>query len=112
MIEAARITSPPATSEAISVLASDSRLGDRPPNIAATWFSDAARVANPKRDQRYSAASAAAAATTIPVRMKRSTGMTAPSSETGVWGRTPGSFCGVVPNASTSAGPVDICTPS
>ena len=52
MIDAARIPTPPAISDASSVFAIDSAFGDRPPSIAATSFSEAARVARPKRVQR------------------------------------------------------------
>jgi hypothetical protein len=45
----ARIASAPITRLAISVFARDSRFGDRPARIPDTSFSDAARVARPKR---------------------------------------------------------------
>ena len=50
--EPARIPSVPSSRLASSVLASDSSSGDRPARRAATSFSDAARVASPKRVQR------------------------------------------------------------
>ena len=50
--EPARIPSVPSSRLASSVLASDSSFGDRPARRAATSFSDAARVASPKRVQR------------------------------------------------------------
>ena len=50
--EPARIPSPPSSRLASSVLASDSSFGDRPARLAATSFSDAARVASPKRVHR------------------------------------------------------------
>ena len=50
--EPARIPSVPSSMLASSVLASDSSSGDRPARRAATSFSDAARVASPKRVQR------------------------------------------------------------
>jgi hypothetical protein len=101
VIDAARIPTPPAITDASSVFSIDSRLGERPPSIAATSFSDAARVARPKRVNRYSAARAMASTITIPVRMKRSTGITALSTLTVLWGRTVGSGCWVVPKASS-----------
>jgi hypothetical protein len=52
VIEAARIPTPPAISEAISVFAVETAFGDRPPSMAATSFSDAARVASPNRVHR------------------------------------------------------------
>ena len=52
VIAAARMPTAPAMNEATSVLPSDSNLGDSPPSIAATSFSDAARVARPNRDHR------------------------------------------------------------
>ena len=52
VIDAARIPMPPAITEASSVLTIDSRLGDSPPSIATTSFSDAARVASPNRVNR------------------------------------------------------------
>ena len=48
----ARIPSVPSSRLASSVFASDSSSGDRPARRAATSFSDAARVASPKRVQR------------------------------------------------------------
>ena len=50
--EPARIPSVRASRLASIVLASDSSSGDRPARRAATSFSDAARVASPKRVQR------------------------------------------------------------
>ena len=49
--------SPPATTQASTVFMIARRLGDRPTSIAATSFSDAARVDRPNGVQRYSAAS-------------------------------------------------------
>ena len=46
VIEAASTPSPPATKVASSVLVSASRLGESPISIAATSFSEAARVAS------------------------------------------------------------------
>ena len=54
------------------------RFGDRPASIAETSSSDAALVDSPKGVQRYSAASAAATAITIPASMNRSIGTTRP----------------------------------
>ena len=50
--EPAKMPSVPSRRLAISVFASDSSFGDRPARRAATSFSDAARVASPKRVQR------------------------------------------------------------
>ena len=47
VIDAARMPSAPASSAASSVLTSEIVFGDRPLSIAATSFSDAARVASP-----------------------------------------------------------------
>ena len=52
VIDAARIPMPPAIAEASSVLTIDSRFGESPPSIAATSFSDAARVWSPNRVNR------------------------------------------------------------
>ena len=52
------------------------RFGDCPDRMAATSFSDAARVASPNLVHRYSAQSPAATITTRPARMNLSTGMT------------------------------------
>ena len=49
VIDAARIPMPPAIADASSVFAIDSAFGERPPSIATTSFSEAARVARPKR---------------------------------------------------------------
>ncbi len=49
VIDAARIPMPPAIADASSVFTIDSALGERPPSIAATSFSEAARVRSPKR---------------------------------------------------------------
>ena len=48
-IEAARIPRPPTMTVASSVLASASAFGEKPRSIAPTSFSEAARVASPKR---------------------------------------------------------------
>ena len=48
-IDAARMPSAPTTTVARSVLASASVFGDSPRSIAPTSFSEAARVASPKR---------------------------------------------------------------
>ena len=50
--EPAKMPSVPSRRLASSVFASDSSFGDRPARRAATSFSDAARVASPKRVQR------------------------------------------------------------
>ena len=50
--EPAKIPSVPSRRLASSEFASDSSSGDRPARRAATSFSDAARVASPKRVQR------------------------------------------------------------
>ncbi len=50
--EPAKIPSVPSRRLASSVFASDSSSGDRPARRAAMSFSDAARVASPKRVQR------------------------------------------------------------
>ena len=52
VIEAARTPSPPATYVPSSVLASASRFGESPISIAPISFSEAARVASPKRLSR------------------------------------------------------------
>ena len=52
VIEAARIPTAPAISDASSVFDIDREFGERPPSIAATSFSDAARVASPKEEKR------------------------------------------------------------
>ena len=76
VIEAARIPNPPAISEVIRVFTIEIRFGDWPERMAATSFSDAARVASPNLVHRYSAHSAAATTITRPARMNLSTGMT------------------------------------
>ena len=73
---ATRIPSPPATTLPSAVFTTASSVGDRPTSIAETSFSDAALVESPKGVQRYSAASAAATAITMPARMNRSIGTT------------------------------------
>ena len=50
VIDAARIPMPAGDHRASSVLAIDSAFGERPPSIATTSFSEAARVAKPKRE--------------------------------------------------------------
>ena len=60
----------PPTTEARIVFTSESWFGDRPASIPATSFSDAARVARPKRVQRYVAISSTAIASTIPAIQK------------------------------------------
>src|SRR5512141_3091019 len=55
----------PANAEAATVLTSESSFGDRPASMPYTSFSAAARVAKPKRVQRYKAVSASAISTTI-----------------------------------------------
>ena len=50
--EPAKIPRVPSTRPASIVFASDSSFGDRPARRAATSFSEAARVASPKRVQR------------------------------------------------------------
>ena len=52
VIAAARMPTAPAMNEATRVLPSESRRGESPESIAATSFSDAARVASPNRDHR------------------------------------------------------------
>jgi hypothetical protein len=52
VIAAARIPTPPAISAAISELARPRRVGESPRSIPEISFSDAARVANPKRVRR------------------------------------------------------------
>ena len=52
VIDAARMPIPPAIAEAKSVFTIDSALGESPPSIATTSFSDAARVASPNRVKR------------------------------------------------------------
>ena len=52
VIAAARIPTPPAISAATVEFASASRVGESPRSIPEISFSDAARVASPKRDQR------------------------------------------------------------
>ena len=52
VIAAARMPTAPAMNEATSVLPSESSRGESPASIAATSFSDAARVARPNRDHR------------------------------------------------------------
>ena len=58
VIEAARTPSPPATTVASTVFASASWFGERPSSIAPTSFSEAARVASPKRLSRNRSESA------------------------------------------------------
>ncbi len=101
VIDAASTPTVPATTEASSVLAIDSWLADRPASIALTSFSEAARVASPKRLKRYRAASRIAITTTMPASRKRSSGTVAPSTCTTLVGRIDGcGFC-VVPKASS-----------
>src|SRR5215475_5397650 len=64
VIDAARMPSAPASTEASSVLVSEMTFGDRPPSIAAASFSGAARVASANRVHLYVAASTAAATIT------------------------------------------------
>ena len=112
VIEAARMPSPPAIRAASSVLTSEMMFGDRPLSIAAASFSDTALVASPNRVHLYSAASAAAATITIPVRMNRLIGTTAPKICTTLVGRMPGSGCGVTPKARIIADCAMSSTPS
>ena len=58
VIEAARTPSPPAMTVASTVFASASWFGERPSSIAPTSFSEAARVASPKRLSRKRSESA------------------------------------------------------
>ena len=57
---------------ASTAFVSASRSGESPASFALASLSDAARVARPNCDQRYSAHSTAAARTTIAVSQKRS----------------------------------------
>ena len=66
---------PPATVAASTAFVSASRSGESPASIALVPLSDAARVARPNRDQRYSAHRTAAASMTMPVSQNRSTGI-------------------------------------
>ena len=91
--------SAPATTLASTVFAIERALGESPTSMPETSFSDAARVARPNRVQRYIAASATAAATTIPTRMKLSTGTWPPSIATVCVGRNAAGTCGVLPKA-------------
>ncbi len=101
MIDAASTPTEPATTLASSVLTIDSWLADRPASIALTSFSEAARVARPKRLKRYSAISSSAMTMTMPASRKRSSGTVAPSTWTTLVGRIGGcGFC-VVPKASS-----------
>ena len=59
-------------------------------NFALVPFSEAARVASPKCDQRYNAHSTAAATTTMPVSQNRSAGIRAPNMVTRPCGSTDG----------------------
>ena len=52
VIDAARMPSAPASTAATTVLISEIVFGDRPPSMAATSFSAAARVASPNRVHR------------------------------------------------------------
>ena len=74
VIEAARTPRPPAMSVASSVFASASWFGERPSSIAPTSFSEAARVARPKRLNRKRSERTSVATRTIAGRMKRSIG--------------------------------------
>ena len=69
-------------------------------------------MASPNRVHLYSAASPAAATITMPVRMNRLTGITAPKMCTTSGGRMPGSGCGVTPNARIIADCAMSSTPS
>ena len=86
----ARIPMPPATAAASTAFWSARRSVCRPASFALVPFSEAARVASPKCDQRYSAHSTAAASTTMPVSQNRSAGIRAPNMVTRPCGSTDG----------------------
>ncbi len=112
VIEAARTPSPPAITVARTVFVSASWFGERPSSIAPTSFSEAARVASPKRLSWNRSESASATPTTIAGRMRRSTGTIEPSSLMVSRGSTGG--CGLVsmPNASATPACATSSTPS
>ena len=91
----------PAIAEASTVLAIESWLGERPLSIAVTSFSEAARVANPKRVQRNRAPSARETNTTTPAIQNRLTGIEFLSTSTILTGNTLGIGRGAPPNHSS-----------
>ncbi len=90
-----------ATPAASSVLTSESSTVERPASRAATSFSEAARVARPKRVHRYSAQRMIAITTTVPDSQNLLDGTAEPSMRTTLVGMIDGSGCCVVPNASS-----------
>ena len=88
--DAARMPIPPATTVASTVFSKPSWLGDRPISNAFASFSEAARVASPKRVQRYNAHRITVAAITMPVSQNRSAGMPASATRTMSLGSTEG----------------------
>ena len=112
VIEAARTPSPPATTVASTVFASASWFGERPRSIAPISFSEAARVARPKRLSRNRSDSASVTVRTIAGRMSRSIGTSEPKSSIVSRGSTGG--CGLleIPNASATPACATSSTPS
>ena len=112
VIEAASTPSPPATTVASTVFASASWFGERPSSIAPTSFSEAARVASPKRLSRNRSESTSVAGEDDrrqdePVdRNDRAEHLTVPRGSTG--------GCGLVaiPNASETPACATSRTPS
>ena len=79
----ARMPMPPATVRGQDGVLEREAVGvQSPASFALVSFSDAARVASPKCDQRYSAHRTAAASTTMPVSQNRSDGIRAPNAVT------------------------------
>ena len=76
---AAMIPMTPTIAAAMTVLDMESWFGDRPASIPNTSFSEAARVASPKRVHRYRATSTSAITTTMPVIQNRFTGIGTPN---------------------------------
>ena len=73
--DAAMTPTPPATRLASSVFTIERRFGERPASMPLTSFSEAARVARPKRVKRYRAQSTIADAMTMPAMMNRLDGI-------------------------------------
>src|SRR5918992_765860 len=110
--DVSRASSAAATRLASSVFTIESSLVESPPSSADSSFSDAALVASPNRVQRYTAASTAATAITIPARMNRSMGTTEPNTSTVSLGKIEGCGFWVVPKASSMDAWATRSTPS
>ncbi len=102
-IGAEMIPIPPATTAASTVFTIDSWFTERPASIPEISFSEAARVARPKRVQRYSAASTSVSTITIPAIQKRFTGTETSATLTVSVGKRFGICLDAVPNPSTIA---------